>query len=73
MQTPTRRRTALVLAVAALAALAGATVPRGNAQTMYPSIWGISNLGETCSGWCYGSSPYQYICCRVVTAPAPPP
>jgi hypothetical protein len=72
MQTPRSRRTALVLVLGALAALAVAAVPRGNAQTMYPSIWGISNMGETCSGWCYGG-PYQYICCRVVQAPAPPP
>jgi hypothetical protein len=73
MQTPKSRRTVLVLVLAALAALAGAAVPRGQAQTMYPSIWGISNQGETCGGWCYGSTTHQYICCRVVTAPAPPP
>ena len=71
MRTPKSWRTALALLAAVAGALGGAAVPRGNAQTAYPSIWGISNMGETCSGWCYGGT-YQYICCKVVKQPAPP-
>jgi hypothetical protein len=64
---------------AALAGLAVATgvlgivaVPRGNAQTLYPYIYGISTMGETCLGWCYaGPRGGQYLCCRITT-PAPP-
>jgi hypothetical protein len=73
MRTPKSWRTAMALVLGALTALAVAAVPRGSAQTMYPSIWGISNMGETCSGWCHGGPRGgQWICCRVETQPAPP-
>lgn len=73
MRIPKSWRAALAVLAAATGALAFAAVPRGNAQTSYPSIWGISNLGETCSGWCYGGTHAgQYLCCKVTT-PAPPP
>jgi hypothetical protein len=74
MHRPKGWRAAVIVAAAAMGAAAGAAVPRGNAQTAYPAVWGISNLGETCSGWCYGSTNgLQYLCCKVVKAPAPPP
>jgi hypothetical protein len=57
-----------------LAAAAVGASHRGTAQTMYPYIWGISNLGETCAGWCYaGPHGGEYICCGVTTKPAPNP
>jgi hypothetical protein len=66
-------RTALVL-VPLLGAIGFAAVRRGSAQTMEPYIWGISNMGETCAGWCY-SGPHggQYLCCGIHTKPAPNP
>jgi hypothetical protein len=73
MQRPKGWRAAVIVAAVAMGAVAGAAVPRGNAQTSYPAIWGISNLGETCGGWCYGSTTHQYLCCKVVKAPASPP
>jgi hypothetical protein len=66
MRTPKSWRAALVLAAAAVGAAAFAPVPRGQAQTLYPYIYGVSNTGETCGGGCY-SGPHagQYLCCRI--------
>ena len=65
--------TAVALMLLAAAVATGA-VRTGHAQTMYPYIWGISNMGETCAGWCYaGPHAGQYLCCGVSKpAPAPP-
>ncbi|MFL5386083.1 MAG: hypothetical protein ACJ8GN_26510 [Longimicrobiaceae bacterium] len=71
MRTPKSWRAALAGLAVATGVAGVVAVPRGNAQTAYPSVWGISNMGETCSGWCYGGQ-YQYICCKVVKQPAPP-
>ena len=74
MRTPKSRRTVLALVLGAMAALAVTAVPRGNAQTTEPYIWGISNMGETCLGWCYsGPRGGQYLCCGIHTKPAPNP
>jgi len=73
MSTHKRWRPALLLLPLAVA-VASITGRQGSAQTMYPYIWGISNMGETCTGWCYaGPHGGEYICCGVTTKPAPNP
>jgi len=72
MRIPKSWRVALAVLAAAAGAVAMAAVPRGNAQTLYPYIYGISNMGDTCIGWCYaGPRGGTYLCCRITT-PAPP-
>jgi hypothetical protein len=68
------RRTAILLLPVAAGLVAVGMSRRGSAQTMEPYIWGISNMGETCAGWCY-SGPHggQYLCCGIYTKPAPSP
>jgi hypothetical protein len=70
-----RKHWSMVAALVILGAtIATGAARSGHAQTMYPYIWGISNMGETCAGWCYGG-PHagQYLCCGVTTKPAPAP
>ena len=68
MRGPKRRRTAVLLMAAGAAMVTLAVARRGSAQTMYPYIWGISNMGETCGGWCHGGPRGgQYLCCGVIT------
>ncbi len=56
----------LLIALAAAAGAAGGAPPPARAQTMAPYIWGISNQGETCGGYCYGSpNGGQYLCCGI--------
>jgi hypothetical protein len=62
----------LVITITVAVSASGATAlsMRGSAQTMYPHIYGISNLGETCSGFCYaGENSGQYLCCGVSKPP----
>jgi hypothetical protein len=68
-------RRAAILLLPVVAGLVALGVGRSvNAQTMEPYIWGISNQGETCSGYCYsGPRGGQYICCGIHTKPAPNP
>lgn len=73
MRRPKHLRTAIAM-LGVVGAVAGSVARRGSAQTMQPYIWGISNMGETCGGWCYaGPHGGQYICCGISTKPAPAP
>jgi len=57
---------AVLIALAAGAGTPGGAPPPAHAQTMAPYIWGISNQGETCGGYCYGSpNGGQYLCCGI--------
>lgn len=68
MGTP--KKVLIVIAASAAASGGGALARSGGAQTMYPHIYGVSNLGETCSGWCYGGPDAgQYLCCGVTKPP----
>lgn len=55
------------LAAAALVA-AHAVAPRAAGANETSRVWGMSNLGDTCSGLCGA----QNICCKI-TIVAPPP
>lgn len=56
-----------VLTAAALAA-AHAAYPRMARADQINHIWGMSNLGETCSGSCGAIN----LCCRIIIVQAPP-
>ncbi|SOD02472.1 hypothetical protein SAMN05216486_10381 [bacterium JGI 053] len=66
------RRTRINLLATALAAavlaIAHAAAPRPAGATTGLHIYGMSNLGETCSGIC---GP-QNICCKITVVTTPP-
>lgn len=58
---------ATLLAASALAAAHAVIPAAARADELY-HIWGLSTLGETCSGRCGGN----YICCQIVIVQPPP-